>query len=90
MNTNKTMCTSSLLMELSKVGNKIKSAGKNKQCTMQVKDITIDIMSKKRVWKFISLLLQIYYLNAIIFYPNLIFLSIRGVYENFFNIIYII
>ena len=49
MNTNKTMCTSSLLMELSKVGNKIKTAGKNKQCTMQVKDITIDIMSKRRV-----------------------------------------
>ena len=49
MNTNKKMCTSSLLMELSKVGNKIKSAGKNKQCTMQAKDITIDIMSKNRV-----------------------------------------
>ena len=90
MNTNKTMCTSSLLMELSKVGNKIKSAGKNKQCTMQVKDITIDIMSKRRVWKFISSLLQSYYLNAIIFYQDSIFLNIRGVYENFFNIIYII
>ena len=43
------MCTSSLLMELSKVGNIIKSAGKNRQCTMQAKDITIDIMSKRRV-----------------------------------------
>ena len=52
MNTNKTMCTSSLSMELSKDGNKIKSAGKNRQCTMQVKDITIDIMSKRRVCKF--------------------------------------
>ena len=49
MNTNKKMCTSSLLMELSKVGNIIKSAGKNRQCIMQAKDITIDIMSKKRV-----------------------------------------
>ena len=49
MNTNKTMCTSSLSMELSKVGNKIKRAGKNRQCTMQAKDITMEIMSKSRV-----------------------------------------
>ena len=68
MNTNKIIWTSSLLIELSKVGNKIKSAGKNKQCTMQAKDITIDIMSKKRVEIFIKTLLQIYFLNAIIFY----------------------
>ena len=68
MNTNKIMWTSSLLMELSKVGNKIKSAGKNKQCTMQAKDITIEIMSRSLVDIFIMLLLQIYFINAIIFY----------------------
>ena len=55
-------------MELSKVGNKIKSAGKNKQCTMQAKDITIEIMSRSLVDMFIMLLLQIYFINAIIFY----------------------
>ena len=76
MNTNKTMCTSSLLMELSKDGNKIKSAGKNKQCTMQAKDITIDIMSRSLVDIFITLLLQIYFLNAIIFYYKNIILII--------------
>ena len=68
MNTNKIIWISSLLIELSKVGNKIKSAGKNKQCTMQVKDITIDIMSRNLVDIFMLLLLQKYYLNAIIFY----------------------
>ena len=68
MNTNKIMWTSSLLIELSKVGNKIKSAGKNKQCTMQAKDITIEIMSRNLVDIFIMLLLQIYFINAIIFY----------------------
>ena len=36
-------------MELSKVGNKINSAGKNKQCTIQAKDIRIDTISKSRV-----------------------------------------
>ena len=68
MNTNKILWISSLLMELSKVGNKIKSAGKNKQCTMQAKDITIDIMSRSLVDIFITPLLQIYFKNAIIFY----------------------
>ena len=68
MNTNKIIWISSLLMELSKVGNKIKSAGKNKQCTMQAKDITIDIMSRSLVDIFITSLLQIYFMNAIIFY----------------------
>ena len=68
MNTNKILWISSLLMELSKVGNKIKSAGKNKQCTMQAKDITIDIMSRSLVDIFITSLLQIYFINAIIFY----------------------
>ena len=68
MNTNKIIWISSLLMELSKVGNKIKSAGKNKQCTMQAKDITIEIMSRSLVDIFIMLLLQIYFINAIIFY----------------------
>ena len=55
-------------MELSKVGNKIKSTGKNKQCTMQAKDINIDIMSRSLVDIFITSLLQIYFMNAIIFY----------------------
>ena len=68
INTNKIIWTSSLLIELSKVGNKIKSAGKNKQCTMQAKDITIEIMSRSLVDMFIMLLLQIYFINAIIFY----------------------
>ena len=77
-------------MELSKVGNKIKSAGKNKQCTIHAKDITMETMSKKRVELFILLLLQIYYLNAIIFYQKHILLLIRGFYENFFIIFYFI
>ena len=68
MNTNNIIWTSSLLIEPSKVGNNINSAGKNKQCTMQVKDITIDIMSRNLVDIFMLLLLQKYYLNAIIFY----------------------
>ncbi len=68
MNTNKILWISSLLMELSKVGNKIKSAGKNKQCTMQAKDIIMDIMSRSLVDIFITSLLQIYFMNAIIFY----------------------
>lgn len=63
-------------MELSKVGNKINSAGKNKQCTMQAKDITIDIMSRSLVDIFITSLLQIYFLNAIIFYCKYIILII--------------
>ena len=68
INTNKIIWTSSLLIELSKVGNKIKSAGKNKQCTMQAKDIIMDIMSRSLVDIFITSLLQIYFMNAIIFY----------------------
>lgn len=68
MNTNKILWISSLLMELSKVDNKIKSAGKNKQCTMQAKDIIMDIMSRSLVDIFITSLLQIYFINAIIFY----------------------
>lgn len=68
MNTNKILWISSLLMELSKVDNKIKSAGKNKQCTMQAKDIIMDIMSRSLVDIFITSLLQIYFMNAIIFY----------------------
>ena len=76
MNTNKILWISSLLMELSKVGNKINSAGKNKQCTMQAKDIKIDTISKSRVEIFIGILLQIYFLNAIIFYCKYIILNI--------------
>jgi len=55
-------------MELSKVGNKINNAGKNKQWTIQAKDIKIDTISKSRVEIFIRSLLQIYFINAIIFY----------------------
>ena len=76
MNTNKIIWMSSLFMELSKVGNKINSAGKNKQCTMQAKDIKIDTISKSRVVIFIGILLQIYFLNAIIFYYKYIILNI--------------
>ena len=62
-------------MELSKVGNKISNAGKNKQCTIQAKDITIDIMSRTLVDLFMMVLLQIYFINAIILYQkNIIFI----------------
>ena len=83
INTNKIIWTSSLLMELSKVGNKINSAGKNKQCTIQVKDITIDIMSRTLVFDiFIKTLLQ----NILLKCNNILLKKISSIIKGFMKI----
>ena len=77
-------------MELNRVGSKIKSAGKNKQCTIHAKDITMETMSKKRVEIFMCFIIA----NILLKCNNILLKTYsyiyRGLYENFFIIYYFI